>query len=82
MPRVSSTLARPKPTGQEMTDGGTVSVETGISYEVIRELVKAGHDIAYNVGDFGGYQAIRYDWENRVYYGASESRKDGQAGGF
>jgi len=31
---------------------------------------------------FGGYQAIRYDLVSDVYYGASESRKDGQAAGY
>ena len=31
---------------------------------------------------FGGYQAIGIDLENRVYTGASESRKDGQAAGY
>ncbi|MBN1361845.1 MAG: gamma-glutamyltransferase [Sedimentisphaerales bacterium] len=71
-----------QPTGQQMTDGGTVYLEMGVPYETIRELVKTGHKIEYNVGDFGGYQAIRYDWQNKVYYGASESRKDGQAAGY
>lgn len=71
-----------QPTGERMTDGGTVYLETGVPYETVRELVKAGHRIEYNVGDFGGYQAIRYDWAKRVYYGASESRKDGQAAGY
>jgi gamma-glutamyltranspeptidase/glutathione hydrolase len=31
---------------------------------------------------FGGYQAIRRDLHTRVYFGASESRKDGYAAGF
>ena len=35
-----------------------------------------------NVGSFGGYQGIMYDAKNDVYYGASESRKDGQAAGY
>lgn len=71
-----------QPTGYKMTDGGIVSLETGIPYETIRELAKMGHKVQVNVGSFGGYQAIRVDWENRVYYGASESRKDGQAAGY
>ncbi len=75
-------LGSSQPTGEEMTGGGTVYLETGFSYEDIRELVKAGHKIQYNVGSFGGYQAIQYDWNNKVYYGASESRKDGQAAGY
>lgn len=71
-----------QPTGSKMTDGGTVYLEQGIDYEVIRELVKMGHTIQYNVGSFGGYQGIRFDRETKVYFGASESRKDGQAAGY
>jgi gamma-glutamyltranspeptidase/glutathione hydrolase len=41
-----------------------------------------GHKIRFDVGNYGGYQAIMFDYENKVYYGASESRKDGQAAGF
>lgn len=71
-----------QPTGEMMTDGGHVYLETGFPYETIRELIKMGHDVGYNVGSYGGYQAILWDAENRVYYGASESRKDGQAAGY
>ncbi|UCF79429.1 MAG: gamma-glutamyltransferase [Candidatus Eiseniibacteriota bacterium] len=71
-----------QPTGEKMRDGGTVSLETGIAEETVRELVKMGHRIGKNVGSFGGYQAIMFDKENGVYYGASESRKDGQAAGY
>jgi gamma-glutamyltranspeptidase/glutathione hydrolase len=71
-----------QPTGEQMTDGGTVYLETGMPYETIRELVKRGHRIGWNVGSFGGYQAILYDARNDVYLGASESRKDGQAAGY
>ena len=71
-----------QPTGSKMKDGGTVHLETGIGYEVIRELVKMGHRIQFDVGGYGGYQAILYDEGNGVYYGASESRKDGQAAGY
>jgi len=75
-------LGSSQPTGEKMTDGGTVFLESGIPYETVRELVKRGHRVQVNVGGFGGYQAIRYDAENGVYYGASESRKDGQAAGY
>ncbi|MFQ5652315.1 MAG: gamma-glutamyltransferase [bacterium] len=71
-----------QPTGEKMTDGGRVYLETGLDYETIRELVRMRHRVGYNVGSFGGYQAILYDAENGVYYGASESRKDGQAAGY
>lgn len=71
-----------QPTGERMTDGGTLTLETGFEYEVIRELLGRGHQIGYNVGSYGGYQGIMYDAKNDVYYGASESRKDGQAAGY
>lgn len=71
-----------EPTGTSMTNGGVCSVETGFDYEVIRELVKKGHRIEYSVNAYGGYQAIKWDEKNKVYYGASESRKDGQAAGY
>jgi gamma-glutamyltranspeptidase/glutathione hydrolase len=44
--------------------------------------MRRGHDIRSDLVGFGGYQAIRWDAKNRVYYGASESRKDGQAAGW
>ncbi len=71
-----------QPTGEIMTDGGILQLESGIDYEVIRELMKKGHKVKFSVGGFGGYQAIMFDIENKVYYGASESRKDGQAAGY
>lgn len=71
-----------QPTGERMVDGGTLTLESGFDYQAIRELLGRGHDIGYNRGSYGGYQAIMYDAINDVYYGASESRKDGQAAGF
>jgi len=71
-----------QPTGGTMTNGGTLQLETGFDYETIRELIKMGHKISWNVGSYGGYQAIMWDAINKVYYGASESRKDGQAAGY
>ena len=71
-----------QPTGEKMTDGGTVSLETGFSYQTIRSLMEKGHNISYANGPYGGYQAIMRDDKNKVYYGASESRKDGQAAGY
>ena len=71
-----------QPTGEKMTDGGVVNLESGFPYESIRELVRRGHNVQYSLGGFGGYQAILWDEENGVYYGASESRKDGQAAGY
>ena len=71
-----------QPTGSKMTNGGTLYLETGFEPETLRELRKKGHRIGFGVGMFGGYQAIGVDLENRVYTGASESRKDGQAAGY
>jgi len=71
-----------EPTGERMTDGGRVCLESGFSWETIRELLARGHQVGWNAGDYGGYQAIRWDPEERVYCGASESRKDGQAAGY
>jgi gamma-glutamyltranspeptidase/glutathione hydrolase len=42
-----------------------------------------GHKIGRgSAGSFGGYQAIRFNATNKVFHGASESRKDGQAAGY
>jgi gamma-glutamyltranspeptidase/glutathione hydrolase len=71
-----------EPTGETMEDGGRLYLESGFPYEAVRELVERGHRVGWNVGDYGGYQAVAWDDERRVYYGASESRKDGQAAGF
>ena len=57
-----------------------IRLESGFSYETIRELMKMGHRVSFGFERFGGYQAILYDGVN--YYGASESRKDGQAAGY
>ncbi len=71
-----------QPTGEIMEDGGTVYLESGIPYETIRGLMKRGHRVRYSVGGYGGYQAIMWDADQKVYFGASESRKDGQAAGY
>lgn len=71
-----------QPTGEQMTDGGRISIEDGFDYEVIRALMKRGHLISFDLGSYGGYQAILRDAAKGVYFGASESRKDGQASGY
>ena len=71
-----------QPTGQIMTDGGTLYVEHGFSSETLRALVLKGHSVERRTGSFGGYQAILYDPVMRIYYGASDPRKDGQAAGY
>ena len=74
-----------EPTGEELTEtGGYVNVESGVPYETVRELKKKGHDMRFDVGGYGGYQAIKVELHDgqRVYVGASESRKDGQVAGY
>ena len=70
------------PTGNIMKDGGVIYMETGFDYHVMRKLRQMGHTIEFNPGAYGGYQAIRFDKGQGVYYGASEARKDGQAAGY
>ena len=69
-----------QPTDEIMTDGGTLSLESGFGKEIEDELSSLGHKIKYQKGIFGGYQAIML--KDGVYYGASETRKDGQAAGY
>ena len=71
-----------EPTDEVMTTGGTLYLESGIDYLQIRKLVQMGHKVGWDVGGYGGYQAIMWDNVNKVYFGASESRKDGQAAGY
>lgn len=71
-----------QPTDQVMADGGRVYLESGIGDTVREELRKLGHTVATDRIDFGGYQAIKRDDQKGVYFGASESRKDGQAAGY
>ena len=71
-----------QPTGGVMNNGGELALEQGFDFKEIRKLIKKGHKIIYDLGSFGGYQAIKIDYENKIYYGASESRKDGSAIGY
>lgn len=61
---------------------GQVNVESGIPYEVIRQLRAKGHKVEVGDAFFGRYQGIMRDYTNGVYFGASESRVDGQAAGY
>jgi gamma-glutamyltranspeptidase / glutathione hydrolase len=71
-----------EPTGEKMTDGGVVVLEVGARPETVKALEALGHKVQVaNDGDFGGYQAIMRNAEG-VYFGASESRKDGAAQGY
>jgi gamma-glutamyltranspeptidase/glutathione hydrolase len=66
-----------------MTDGGKLSLESGLrTPELVAELERRGHRLGNDKGNFGGYQAIWRDPATGVYWGASESRKDGHAAGY
>ena len=70
-----------EPTDEVMRDGGEVILEAGFAPEAVKALQSRGHKVTVdNDGGFGGYQAIKR--ENGVYFGASESRKDGAAQGY
>jgi gamma-glutamyltranspeptidase/glutathione hydrolase len=71
-----------EPTGEVMENGGYISLENGFSPATRRALLNKGHQLREILGAYGGYQAILKDDEKGVYFGASESRKDGQAAGY
>jgi gamma-glutamyltranspeptidase/glutathione hydrolase len=80
-PRIRHTGSS-QPTDQVMKDGGTVYLERGYPLETVNALKQRRHRVGVEMGGYGGYQAIMRDDEQGVYYGASESRKDGHAAGY
>ncbi|MEN1785634.1 MAG: gamma-glutamyltransferase [Bacteroidota bacterium] len=70
------------PMGKTTENTGMIRTESGIPYTTIRGLMDKRHRIGTARGIYGGYQAILWDDDNKVYHGASESRKDGQAAGY
>ena len=70
------------PTGNKTINTGMIRVESGIPYTTVRGLMDRGHKVGFARGIYGGYQAILWDDLIKVYHGASESRKDGQAAGY
>ncbi len=68
--------------GATLTSGGELALESDIPYQTVRGLMSRGHKVRFDLGGYGGYQAIMWDDKEKVYYGASESRKDGQAVGY
>ena len=71
-----------QPTGERARGAGTVLLEPGFPEGLKEALEKRDHRVRIRRGGFGGYQAVLFDPVRRVYMGASESRKDGQAAGF
>jgi len=71
-----------EPTGEVMTAGGILYLENGFRWDEIQKLLSMGHNVQWNLGGYGGYQAKMWDEKNKVWYGASEYRKNGQAAGY
>ena len=71
-----------EPNGTRMQGSGRVLLESGFAASAVAGLEKLGHAVERARDGFGGYQAIFFDARQRVYKGASESRKDGCAAGF
>jgi gamma-glutamyltranspeptidase/glutathione hydrolase len=75
--------SQPTDGSEDTLDGsGQVSLESGFPFEVVRALRDRGHDVEVGDSFFGRYQGILKDHEKGVYFGASESRVDGQAAGY
>jgi len=71
------------PTGEIAKGVGTIYLESGFSQQTIRALLQMGYGVAAGTpGNFGGYQAIKFDSKQHVYHGASDPRKDGMAAGY
>ena len=71
-----------QPTGEAMSDGGEICLESGFLESTREDLTQMGHRLSDTRGVFGGYQAIARNPISGVYCGASESRKDGAAMGY
>ncbi|MGV8963138.1 MAG: gamma-glutamyltransferase [Candidatus Saccharimonadaceae bacterium] len=68
--------------GTGSPERGEILLESGFNYQVIRDLMQMGHKVGFVLGDYGGYQAIMYEAKRKIFFGASESRKDGQSAGY
>jgi gamma-glutamyltranspeptidase/glutathione hydrolase len=65
-------------------DGGTITVESGISDETIAKLKSLDHRVerVKSGGTFGGYQGILIDSEHGTLHAGTDPRKDGCAAGY
>jgi gamma-glutamyltranspeptidase/glutathione hydrolase len=79
---------RISPEGYDEPTGGkseeVIYLENGFSPQAIQTLKSMGH-LNIRLGSpgwFGGYQCIRLDPKSKVYFGASDPRKDGMAAGY
>ncbi len=73
------------PTGQPAEGAGMVMLESGFDPAVADALRSRGYKVRVTThaeGGYGGYEAIRYDAKDHVYWGATEMRRDGQVIGY
>jgi gamma-glutamyltranspeptidase/glutathione hydrolase len=72
-----------EPTGERKNGPGIIYLESGFSQETMRQLMDWGHKVGFQApGNYGGYQCIRFDSDKKIYFGASDPRKDGMASGY
>lgn len=74
-----------EPTGEPSQGIGTVQLESGFDPALDGELEQRGYKVVRTRPDssvYGGYEAIRYDAQQHVYWGATEMRKDGEVIGY
>ncbi|MDQ2070510.1 gamma-glutamyltransferase [Natronospira bacteriovora] len=73
----------PGPTGKSADEnGGVVHLEPGFPEGTAEALNDRGHTVQIGHGHYGGFQAIAWNPVDRIWRGASEYRKDGQASGY
>jgi len=72
-----------EPTGKPSDGVGMIYLESGFPAETIRKLIQMGHNVgSQSPGSYGGYQCIHFDQDHKIYFGASDPRKDGMAAGY
>jgi len=72
-----------EPTGKTSEGIGMIYLESGFPAETIRKLIQMGHNVGSQTpGSYGGYQCIHFDSDHKIYFGASDPRKDGMAAGY
>jgi gamma-glutamyltranspeptidase/glutathione hydrolase len=71
-----------EPWGDKSTDGGLLLFERRFPDAVKARLQEMGHRVEDRLEAHGGYQAIWRRDDPRVYFGASDPRKDGSAIGY
>jgi gamma-glutamyltranspeptidase/glutathione hydrolase len=75
-------LGSPDPGGDGREKEAGLFLESQIGAETRAALAAKGHVILDGYQDVGGYQAVMWDAANRVWWGATEMRKDGVALGY